>query len=151
MITLKNITKKFDDNLVLDKINLEIKQGEIVGLLGPNGAGKTTTMRLITGFLNPTSGQVLIDGKRVDGRQETVAIRKQIGYLSENNPLYTEMLVVEYLHLAAELKQIERNKVDKFVKSAVKKTGIESVYYKPISDLSKGFKQRVGLAASILG
>jgi len=150
MITLKNLTKKFADNLVLDNINLTIKEGEIVGFLGPNGAGKTTTMRILTGFLNPTHGHLLIDGRLVNQYKNTVNFKKRIGYLPENNPLYSEMLVTEFLHFAAELKQIKREKIKQEIQRAVKKTGLEKVYYRPIADLSKGYKQRVGLAASIL-
>ena len=151
MVTLKNLSKKFGNNLVLDNINFEIKQGEIVGLLGPNGAGKTTTMRIITGFLNSTSGVALINNEDINDAKKSVQLKKLIGYLPENNPLYYEMFVFEYLRMMANLKQIAKNKIDEEVKKAVKKTGIESIYYKPISELSKGFKQRVGLAASILG
>jgi len=151
MIQLKNLTKRFDDNLVLDNIDLEIQQGQIVGLLGPNGAGKTTTMRIITGFLSPTSGKNLIDGEDIHNPKVAYKLKKDIGYLPENNPLYYEMLVHEYLQMICELKQMKKDKITEEIKKAVKKAGIESVYYRPIADLSKGYKQRVGLAASILG
>ncbi len=150
MIKIKNLSKKFDHNLVLDKINLDIKSGEIVGFLGPNGAGKTTTMRILTGFLNPTSGSVSINGQDISQRNNS-NFKQFIGYLPENNPLYTEMLVFEYLHLMAELKKIAQNKIKAYIYQAVKKTGLEDVYYRPIAELSKGYKQRVGLAVSILG
>lgn len=151
MIIIKNLTKKFDDHKILDDICLEIKQGEIVGLLGPNGAGKTTTMRLITGFLAPSEGEIKIGGKDINEQKEIKEIKKNIGYLPENNPLYEEMLVSEYLETMADLKQIPKNKTEKEIRKAAEKTGITEVFFKPINDLSKGFKQRVGLCSAILG
>ncbi len=151
MILVKNLTKKFDNNEVLKGLDFSIKRGEIVGLLGPNGAGKTTTMRIITGYLSANKGKVLIDDKEIDETKEAKKIKKKIGYLPEDNPLYPEMLVEEYLKMLAELKQIPKDKRDKEIKKAVVKTGVEDVYYKEINDLSKGFRQRVGLAAAILG
>lgn len=129
-------------------MNFEIKKGEIVGLLGPNGAGKTTTMRILTGFLSSDKGTVIIDG--VDIEKDPVAVQKKIGYLPENNPLYKNMQVAEFLDLAAKLHNIsEENKKDA-LDFVVKAVGIEKMYYRPISELSKGYKQRVGIAAALI-
>jgi len=149
MIKVKNLTKKFDDLEVLKELNFEIGDNEIVGLLGPNGAGKTTTMRILTGFLPFEKGEIEIFDKNINNQKHALEIKKQIGYLPENNPLYSEMLVYEYLRIICELKKISNKKQE--IKKVVEKAGITSVYYRPISELSKGFKQRVGLAASILG
>jgi len=151
MINASNLIKKFDSNLVLDKIGFEIQKGEIVGLLGPNGAGKTTTMRVLTGFLSADSGEVFIDNKDMTDSKQCQEIKYDIGYLPEDNPLYGDMLVDEFLVMVADLKQIKDKAKNKAIRKAVSKTGIESVYYKQISNLSKGFKQRVGLAAAIIG
>jgi len=149
MIKVKNLTKKFDDLEVLKELNFEIGDNEIVGLLGPNGAGKTTTMRILMGFLPIEKGEIEIFNKNINNQKHALEIKKQTGYLPENNPLYSEMLVYEYLQMICELKKISNKKQE--IKNVVEKTGITSVYYRPISELSKGFKQRVGLAASILG
>ena len=149
MIKVKNLTKKFDDLEVLKELNFEIGGNEIVGLLGPNGAGKTTTMRILMGFLPIEKGEIEIFNKNINNQKHALEIKKQTGYLPENNPLYSEMLVYEYLQMICELKKISNKKQE--IKNVVEKTGITSVYYRPISELSKGFKQRVGLAASILG
>lgn len=151
MIKVKNLTKKFGNLKVLDELSFEIGENEIVGLLGPNGAGKTTTLRILTGFLPFESGGVEIFEKNILDNKNILEIKKNIGYLPENNPLYSEMLVCEYLRMICELKRIEKVNIEEAVKSVVEKTGVQSVYYRPISELSKGFKQRVGLAASILG
>ena len=149
MIKVKNLTKKFDDLEVLKELNFEIGGNEIVGLLGPNGAGKTTTMRILMGFLPIEKGEIEIFNKNINNQKHALEIKKQTGYLPENNPLYSEMLVYEYLRIICELKKISNKKQE--IKKVVEKAGITSVYYRPISELSKGFKQRVGLAASILG
>ena len=149
MIKVKNLTKKFDDLEVLKELNFEIGGNEIVGLLGPNGAGKTTTMRILMGFLPIEKGEIEIFNKNINNQKHALEIKKQTGYLPENNPLYSEMIVYEYLQMICELKKISNKKQE--IKNVVEKTGITSVYYRPISELSKGFKQRVGLAASILG
>jgi len=149
MIKVKNLTKKFDDLEVLKELNFEIGDNEIVGLLGPNGAGKTTTMRILMGFLPIEKGEIEIFNKNINNQKHALEIKKQTGYLPENNPLYSEMIVYEYLQMICELKKISNKKQE--IKNVVEKTGITSVYYRPISELSKGFKQRVGLAASILG
>ncbi|MFH1457176.1 MAG: ATP-binding cassette domain-containing protein [Patescibacteria group bacterium] len=151
MIKVKNLGKSFRNNKVLNDLGFEIGENEIVGLLGPNGAGKTTTIRILTGFLPFEVGQVEILNKNIANTCDALKIKQKIGYLPENNPLYPEMLVYEYLYMISELKQIDKKDIHKEIKRVVEKTGIKSVYYRPISDLSKGFKQRVGLAVSILG
>lgn len=148
MISIQNISKSFGPNKAVDNLSLEIKKGEVVGLLGPNGAGKTTTIRMICGFLYPDSGQVLIDGKKIEENPEEV--KKRFGYLPENNPLYEDMLVSEYLSFVASLKDIPKSERSSTLKEIAKETGIANVYFKPISELSKGYRQRVGLAQAIL-
>lgn len=148
MITLKNITKQYGSNRAVDNLTWEISPGTVTGLLGPNGAGKTTTMRMITGFLEPDAGEITINGKNIAENQ--LESRKKLGYLPENNPLYDDMLVSEYLDFVARLKGIPENERISAIKGAVKETGIESVYERPINELSKGYRQRVGLAQAIL-
>lgn len=148
MIQVENLSKSFGDIKAIDDVSFEIKEGEIVGLLGPNGAGKTTTMRLLTGFLAPDRGRITIEGVNVE--ENSTAAQEQIGYLPENNPLYKEMLVSELLELSAALKHLpkeERKSAYDFVVSA---TGIGEVFYRLIGELSKGYKQRAGLAAALL-
>jgi len=148
MIEVKNLTKKFGRTVAVNDISFSIQKGEIIGLLGPNGAGKTTTMRILTGFLSPDSGSVKIDG--IDIEKDPVEAQKKIGYLPENNPLYKNMQVAEFLDLAANLHQIPKNKMKKALDFAVKSVNIEKVYYRPIGELSKGYKQRVGIAAALI-
>lgn len=141
------MTKKFGQNTAVDSLSFKIGSGEVVGLLGPNGAGKTTTMRLITGFLAPDAGQLLIND--LDIESNSLAARQVIGYLPENNPLYEDMLVAEYLNFSASLKGLNGGRAS-FIKEAVEATGLKEVYYRPIGELSKGYRQRVGLAQAIL-
>lgn len=148
MIKLVNLTKSFNGNLAVNNASLKIKRGEIVGLLGPNGAGKTTTLRIIAGVLPQTSGKVFINN--VNMRNQEKILKKLIGYLPEDNPLYTDLTVEEHLDFFTKIKEIEENKIDKSIKFIVEATGIDPVYYKPISELSKGFKQRVGLSQALL-
>lgn len=148
MVKVENLIKYFGSTKAVDGVSFEIEKGEIVGFLGPNGAGKTTTMRVITGFLAPDRGKVSIDGVEV-GQKSTEA-QKKIGYLPENNPLYKEMLVSEFLELAAELSQIPKRERNEAFDFAVASVGIKEVFYRPIAELSKGYKQRVGIAAALL-
>ena len=120
-----------------------------MGLLGPNGAGKTTTMRLVTGFLYPDSGDVIIDGQSV--LEDPVSVQSQIGYLPENNPLYKDLLASEFLALAADLKSIPRDEISAATDFVVKAVGLADVYHRPIRELSKGYKQRLGIAIALLG
>ncbi|MEA1925762.1 MAG: ATP-binding cassette domain-containing protein [Patescibacteria group bacterium] len=148
MIKVENISKAFGFVKAVDDLSFEIKQGEIVGFLGPNGAGKTTTMRILTGFLSPDKGSVAVNN--ISMEKDPTGAQKYIGYLPENNPLYQDMQVSELLTVAADLNNIPKSKrrdAFDFVVSSVK---IESVFYRPISELSKGYKQRVGIAAALI-
>lgn len=149
MIEVKSVTKRFGDLYAVDDVSFRIEQGEVVGFLGPNGAGKTTLMRMITGALEANAGEIYIDKK--NNVLEKVRIQQRMGYLPEDNPLYEDMIVREYLQLIAALRGFSGSKQKEVLSIAVKETTIESVYYRPISELSKGFRQRVGLAQAILG
>ncbi len=146
MIFLTAVTKRFRSSKgiknAVNEISFKAKKGEIIGFLGPNGAGKTTTMRLILGYLAPTSGSVTIDG--LDPIEKRIEVLKKIGYLPENNPLYVEMKVGEYLHFIGQVKGIED------FSSVVDEVGIGDVLNTKIEELSRGFKQRVGLAAALI-
>ncbi len=141
--------KKYNDKEVLKGISFEVKKGEILGFLGPNGAGKTTTMKIITGFMAPTKGKVEIDGKSME--KNALRIKRKIGYLTENNPLYDDMFVYDFLKFIARLKQIKDKKIEEEISRVEKACGLEDVILKPIGELSKGFRQRVGLAQALLG
>jgi ABC-2 type transport system ATP-binding protein len=145
-LEIKNIYKKYGDQNALINVSFSLKKGDIVGFLGPNGAGKTTLMKIITSILKPDSGDITING--YDTQKNEISTKRQIGYLAENNPLYKDMLVTEYLDFIASLYEIE-NKKDK-VKEIIKKTGLESEIKKKIEELSKGYKQRVGIAAALV-
>jgi ABC-2 type transport system ATP-binding protein len=149
MVTVKNLVKSFGNVRALDDLSFSINRGEIVGLLGPNGAGKTTTMRLLTGFFSPDSGKIEIGGALLNDLHLT-EVQQRIGYLPENNPLYKGMLVSEFLNLAADLKGIPKSKRPKEFDFVVSSVSLSDVYYCPIGELSKGYKQRVGLAAALL-
>lgn len=148
MIKVKNITKSFGNIKAVDSLSFEVQKGEVVGLLGPNGAGKTTTMRLITGFYSPDEGRITVAGVPVGER--TTETQKYIGYLPENNPLYKDMLVSELLYLSAELQHIPKEKRREAFDFVNKAVAIGDVFYRPIGELSKGYKQRVGIAAALL-
>ena len=145
-LVIKKINKKYGDQDALIDVSFSLKKGDIVGFLGPNGAGKTTLMKIITSIIKPDSGDITING--YDTQKNEISTKKQIGYLAENNPLYKDMLVTEYLDFIASLYEIE-NKKDK-VKEIIKKTGLESEIKKKIEELSKGYKQRVGIAAALV-
>jgi ABC-2 type transport system ATP-binding protein len=147
LLELKSVSKNFGEVVAVDSVSCSVDRGEIVGFLGPNGAGKSTTMRMITQFLEPDSGAILFDGSPVSA--DSVEIKKRVGYLPENNPLYKDMIVAEYLDFVADLRGIDHNRRSA-VDDAVDSTGLESVFYRPIGDLSKGYRQRVGLAQAIL-
>ncbi len=149
MIKISELTKKYGDKKVLDKISLEVKQGEILGFLGPNGAGKTTTMKIITGFVSPTKGKVKID--KINLTNNSLEVRKKIGYLAENNPLYDDMKVYEFLIFIAKLRGIKKEKIAKKIKEIKEVCGLKEVLNREIGELSKGYRQRVGLAQSMIG
>jgi ABC-2 type transport system ATP-binding protein len=145
-LEINKINKKYGDQDALIDVSFSLKKGDIVGFLGPNGAGKTTLMKIITSIIKPDSGDITING--YDTQKNEISTKRQIGYLAENNPLYKDMLVTEYLDFIASLYEIE-NKKDK-VKEIIKKTGLESEIKKKIEELSKGYKQRVGIAAALV-
>ena len=145
MIVLDKISKKFKNKTVLSDISLKIGEGEIIGFLGPKGAGKTTTMRIIVGYLKPSSGTVEINEQ--DPIKHRLSVLNQIGYLPENNPLYYDMKVDEYLQFVVDIK----NSTGDFLKSIIEETGINDVLSSKIEELSRGYKQRVGLAATLIG
>lgn len=143
MISVSSVSKRFGKKLAVDNISLKAKQGEIIGFLGVNGAGKTTTMRLILGYLQPTSGTINIDDQ--SPLTNRIAILQKVGYLPENNPLYYEMRVSEYLSFIAEVK-----KAEDYIQIA-DAVGLTDSLDKKIEELSRGYKQRVGLAAALIG
>ncbi|MBQ3426532.1 MAG: ABC transporter ATP-binding protein [Clostridia bacterium] len=145
MIEVKNLTKIFGSKTAVDDISFTIAAGEVVGLLGPNGAGKTTTMNMMTGFTAPSSGTVKLGG--VDTWKEPVKAKRKLGYLPEQPPVYPEMTVGEYLRFAAELKGADKGQVE----AAAKEASVSMVINRRIGNLSKGYIQRTGLAAALLG
>lgn len=145
-IQISKISKFYGSQKALDQVSFEIETGELVGFLGPNGAGKSTLMKIITGYLASDEGKVMINGETVETKN--VAIRSQIGYLPENNPLYTDLYVREYLEMVAGFYQL-RNKKEQVLKM-VELTGLKKEQHKKIGALSKGFRQRVGLAQALI-
>lgn len=149
MIEVKNLVKKYGNHLVVDHLNFTIEEGHIYGFLGPNGAGKSTTMNIMTGYLGATEGEVLINGH--DILKEPEEAKKQIGYLPELPPLYMDMTVREYMEFAAELKKIPKEKRAESIEDVEKLVKIKDVEKRLIKNLSKGYRQRVGLAQAVLG
>ena len=149
MIEVKNLVKKYGDHTAVDHLSFHVDKGQIYGFLGPNGAGKSTTMNIMTGYIASTSGEVLIDGHNI--LEEPEAAKKCIGYLPEQPPLYFDMTVAEYLKFAAELKKIPKNERETQIEEVMELTGITAMADRLIKNLSKGYKQRVGLAQAILG
>lgn len=149
MIEVRNLVKKYGQHLAVDHLNFTIEEGKIYGFLGPNGAGKSTTMNIMTGYLGATEGEVLIDGH--DILKEPQEAKKNIGYLPEQPPLYMDMTVREYLQFAAELKRIPRKKCEESITEVEKLVKIKHVEKRLIKNLSKGYRQRVGLAQAVLG
>ena len=149
MIEIRNLTKKYGNHIAVDDISLDIKPGKVYGFLGPNGAGKSTTMNIITGYLAPTSGEVKIDGH--DIYKEPEEAKACIGYLPEIPPLYVDMKVEEYLEFVAELKKVSKDNIKKEVERVIKLTQINDVSHRIINNLSKGYRQRVGMAQAIIG
>lgn len=149
MIEVKDLTKYYGDLCALDRINFQIHKGEVLGLLGPNGAGKTTCMRILTCYLNPTSGNIAVKGMNVT--ESPRSIKQIMGYLPENAPLYPEMLVFDYLQYVADSRGLNREIKQKRVEYLSRICGIREVMHQPIGELSKGYKQRVGLAQAMMG
>jgi ABC-2 type transport system ATP-binding protein len=148
LLTLDGVSKRFGGITAVDQVSFQVDRGQVVGFLGPNGAGKSTTMRMITQFIEPDTGSIKLDGVPLDdaGREA----KRRLGYLPENNPLYIEMLVSEYLDFVGRLRELPAAERRSAVDEAVAGTGLEPVFHRPIGELSKGFRQRVGLAAAIL-
>lgn len=146
-VLVKNVTKFYGTQKALDEVSFEIKSGEIVGFLGPNGAGKSTMMKIITGFIPCSSGEVFVKG--IDIVQNSMGARKLIGYLPENNPLYTEMYVKEYLSFVAGISGMKKD-LSRHIDNIISLTGLEPERKKTIGQLSKGYRQRVGLAQALL-
>lgn len=149
MIEVKNVTKKYGDFYAVRNINFEIKDGEIVGFLGRNGAGKSTTMNMITGFIEPTEGEIIVDGYNIDENPKKV--KSQIGYMPEGTPLYYDLTVKEFIGYMADLKLIPKKERKVAIETAIKSTGLEKVQNNLTKNLSRGYKQRVSMAGAIVG
>jgi ABC-2 type transport system ATP-binding protein len=147
-IVVKNLTKKYGAQRAVDDISFEVRTGEILGFLGPNGAGKTTTMKAIVSYLAPNEGSIEVGGVSVLDNPETV--KKSIGYLPENNPLYEDMPVLDYLAFVAELQDVPKDQIKNRILEMVITCGLEGEKHKKIGELSKGYRQRVGLAQALI-
>lgn len=148
MVELRNITKLYGKKAAANNVSFRVEKGEVVGFLGPNGAGKTTTMNILTGYLSATSGNATIDG--IDILENPIAAKRKIGFLPENPPLYLDMTVREYLYFVYDLKECKLNK-KKHIAEICDVVGIKDVYNRVIKNLSKGYKQRVGIAQALIG
>jgi ABC-2 type transport system ATP-binding protein len=148
LIEVQDLTKSFGDKTAVDHVSFKVNKGEILGFLGPNGAGKTTTMRILTGFMPATSGTALIGG--YDVREDSLEVRRRIGYLPENPPLYTDMSVYAYLDFVARIKNVAAEKRESRIQDAIKKTSLEDKRDELIKRLSRGYKQRVGIAQALV-
>ncbi|SHH77128.1 ABC-2 type transport system ATP-binding protein [Sporobacter termitidis DSM 10068] len=149
MIEVRDLVKRYGDHLAVDHLSFRVEKGQIYGFLGPNGAGKTTTMNIMTGYIGPTEGEVIINGHNILDEPEEA--KRSIGYLPELPPLYTDMTPREYLNFAAELKSLDPGELEESVQKVMKLTKIDDVQDRLIKNLSKGYRQRVGLAQAILG
>ncbi|MDX1639101.1 MAG: ATP-binding cassette domain-containing protein [Balneolaceae bacterium] len=147
-ITVSNLTKEYGPQKAVDDISFEVKTGEILGFLGPNGAGKSTTMKIITCFISPTAGNVSLNGYNIHDHPRTV--RSRIGYLPENTPLYTDMTIVDYLTLSARLQEMPENRIMPRIREMIDICGLGPEKHKFIGELSKGYRQRVGLAQALI-
>jgi ABC-2 type transport system ATP-binding protein len=147
-IRVENLTKVYGDQKAVDDISFTIKTGEVVGFLGPNGAGKSTTMKMITCYMAATGGNIMLDDLRAD--QHPQQIKKKIGYLPENNPLYTEMAIIDYLKFCAEIQGIQKSEVPSRIRTMIDMCGLNVERHKKIGELSKGYRQRVGLAQAMI-
>lgn len=148
MIEVHNLNKSYGGIRAIDSLNFKIKKGEVVGFLGPNGAGKSTTMKILTGFMAPSSGSAVING--FDVFENPIEVKKCIGYLPETPPVYADMKVREYLRYVAKLKGVEKTKIESAVTHVIEKTQLGSVEKRLIHHLSKGFRQRVGIAQALV-
>ncbi len=148
MIEVRNLSKNYGDRPAIQGLNFSVRKGEVVGFLGPNGAGKSTTMKIITGYMAPSSGEVKVAG--FDVFEDPIEVKRRIGYLPESPPVYHDMYVRDYLNFVANLKGVEKNRVKSLVDSALEKTSLTDVRGRLIGNLSKGYKQRVGLAQALV-
>jgi len=148
-IEVRDVTKKYGDQVAVDHLTFNVSKGEILGFLGPNGAGKTTTMRIITGFLPPTSGTVHVDG--IDVLEEPLEVKERVGYLPQDAPVYPEMTVKHYLHFMAEMKGLNAGQIAQNVDRAVQQLELQPVYNRLCGNCSLGYRHRIGLAATLLG
>lgn len=149
MIEVKNISKKYGNFIAVDNISFEVNDHEIVGFLGPNGAGKTTTMNMITGFIEPTEGEIIINGFNISKNPNKA--KKQMGYMPENVPLYNDLTVKEFINYMAELKRVNKKERKEVVKNILEETGLLDVQNKLIKNVSRGYKQRVSMAGALIG
>ena len=145
-IQVKNLSKNYGKQSAVQDLNFRLEQGQIVGFLGPNGAGKSTTLKMLLGLISPSEGSVLIDGK--DPQDQAIELKKQIGYLAENNPLYPEMYVREFLAFIGNIHQLQH--LDKRIQEVIEWVGLQTEAHKKIQELSKGYQQRVGIALAII-
>ena len=148
MIRVTELSKSFEEIKAVRSISFEVKQGEVLGFLGPNGAGKSTTMKMLTCFLTPTEGDATIFGKSI--LEEPIEVRKKIGYMPENAPLYDDLTVDEFLHYAAQLRGIDKSKEMDAVENVLKTCAIKEVQFQGIETLSKGYKRRVSMAQALI-
>jgi ABC-2 type transport system ATP-binding protein len=147
-IQINNLSKKYGPQMAVDHISFEVKTGEIVGFLGPNGAGKSTSMKMITGYLGIGEGDILVGGRSV--RDHGDELKKHIGYLPENNPLYLDMPVIDYLRFCAALQRVAIDQIESRIRSMIHVCGLNAEKHKKIGELSKGYRQRVGLAQAMI-
>ncbi len=147
-IQIENLSKRYGPQTAVDSISFEVRTGEILGFLGPNGAGKSTSMKMITGYLGIGEGDILIGGRSV--REHGDDLKKHIGYLPENNPLYLDMPVMDYLDFCAALQGVEKNQIPERIRTMIKLCGLNAEKHKKIGELSKGYRQRVGLAQAMI-
>ena len=149
MIEVQNLVKRYGDHLAVDHLSFTVETGQVYGFLGPNGAGKSTTMNIMTGYLNATEGSILVDGH--DLSEQPMEAKRRIGYLPEQPPLYTDMTVEEYLAFAAELKKVPREQREEQLEKVMEMTGLTDMRTRLIRNLSKGYRQRVGLGQALMG
>ena len=149
MIEVKNVTKKYGKAVAVDDISFEIKEGEIVGLLGPNGAGKSTTMNMLTGFIEQTEGEIIVDGYNMLKKPKKA--KKEIGYMPEGVPLYMDLTVKEFVTYMAEIKKVNKKEKKEKVEKIIEQTGLKDVEKKLVKNLSRGYKQRVSMAGALVG
>ena len=148
MIEVRDLTKSYGEHIAIQNLNFSINKGEVVGFLGPNGAGKSTTMKIVTGYMAPTSGIAKVAG--FDVFESPIEVKKRIGYLPETPPVYADMFVKDYLNYVAELKGVAKSKINSAVNRALEKTNLGDVQKRLIGNLSKGFRQRVGIAQALV-